>query len=146
VIYRRIDSADIAAVERFAMRGLRSERVPMHLSRERVRAVIEHFARSQTDFHMGAFDGNEMVGGIAVTVVPMLFFERSEAHIVMLFATAPGVGFRLLRAAMTWAQRNPAVRRVLWSLEDDADHDRMERAARRYGFTKRHALVVAYKE
>lgn len=144
--YRRIDRSDIGMVVDFAIRGLRPERTPMQVSRERIAATVEHFRASQSDFHLGAFDDTGTVGGIALAVSPMLFFERSEAHIVFLFATSPGVGFRLLRSAMTWAHRQPHIRRVLWSLEDDAEHDRMARIASRYGFNRRHALLAAYKE
>lgn len=144
--YRRIDIADVDVVAAFALRGLRPERVPMQASRERIAATVEHFRRTESDFHLAAFDGREMVGGIAVAVSPMLFFERAEAHVVFLFAVRPGVGFRLLRAAMTWADRQPHIRRVLWSLEDDAEHERLARIAGRYGFNRRHALLAAYKE
>ncbi len=143
---RRISIDEVDTVAEFAIRGLRPERYPLHVSEARVRAAIRHFATSQTDFHLAAFDGPRMVGGIAVLVSPILWFERTEAHVVMFFCDPPGAGAALLRAAMQWAKRNPAIRRVLWPLEDDADAQRMQRFARRFGFDRSQHVMLAYKE
>lgn len=144
--YRRITIDEIDRVAAFAIRGMRPDRYPLHMDPARVVATIRHFAGSTTDFHLAAFEGTRMVGGVALLVTPMLWFERAEAHVVMLFADAPGAGFRLLREAMRWASAQPGIRRVLWPLEDDADVARLARIAARFGFNRGHQVLLAYKE
>lgn len=142
---RRLTSEDREAAADFAIVGLRPERVPLLMNRSRVLSVIDGIMSSEQHFHLAAFEDGRIVAGIAVMVTPMLFFERCEAHIVMFFSRKPGAGFRLLREAMRWVRGQPLIRRVLWSLEDDADHERIARIAERHGFKRRHALLAAYK-
>lgn len=144
--FRRITPSDVEHVINFAMLGMRPERYPLHVSRTRVRAVVEHFVMSQGDFHLAAFDGGRMVGGIAVLVSQMLWFQRAEAHVVMFFAVVPGVGRRLLREAMRWFRDNAGLRRMHWPLEDDAQVERLTRMGRRAGFNRQHSVLLAYKE
>lgn len=144
--FRRILPGEVERVAEFAIRGLRPFRYPLYLDRDKVRATIDHFAHSTRDFHLAAFDGDELVGGIAVFVSSMPWFERSEAHVLMFFADRPGAGLPLLRAAMRWVDRQMGIRRVLWPLEDDANAERYARIARRYGFNRRQTVLLAYKE
>lgn len=145
--YRRINPEDISHVTEFVIQGLRPDLYPLHLSKTKIRSACEFFMKSQADFHLAAFDGGKMVGGIAVHVAEMLWFQRSEAHVVMFFATVPGVGFKLLRAAMQWVHGHIGIRRVLWPLEDDAPSQRMQSiAARRFGFNRSQQVLLFYKE
>lgn len=148
--YRKINAADVEQVAAFAIVGMRPQRYPLVMSNERIKATIKHFMNSATDYHLAAFDeAGRMVGGIALYVAQMPWFERAEAHIVMLFATVPGAGFRLMREAMRWVAQHMGIRRVLWPLEDDVttvEAQRIERIAQRYGFNRRQTVMLAYKE
>jgi hypothetical protein len=144
VEYRRITPADVDTVASFAIEGMRPHLYPMHLSPEKVRHVIEHFAHSTRDFQLAAFDGDRMVGGIAALVSDMLWFERCEAHVVMLYATRAGVGRELVRRMFEWVHDQPSIRRVLWAVEFDAPVATM-RWAERAGFNSFNTVASFYK-
>lgn len=131
--YRRIWPSDIDQLTAFAIDGLRPGLYPMRLSPTKIDATIRHFMQSTSDFHMAAFDGGRIVGGIAATVYESPFFERCDATVVMCRATLPGVGRRLIAALKGWADDDFRVRRVFFPLEFDADK-RMQRLLARYGF------------
>lgn len=134
-----IEETDV--VTDFAIEGMRPETTSMVVSRQKVRCVVEHFARSTSDFNLLAWRGNELVAGIAVAVIEMLWFERCEAHIVMFRSKAPGVGRSVLRRAMEWCMADMRIKRVLWSLEADVDA-RTARFAARYGFNPQTLCVM----
>jgi hypothetical protein len=121
VIYRPITAADVDAIVAFAVVGLQPERHPHVFSPAKMRAAVEHFARSERDFQLAAFDGERVVGAIAATLAEMLWFERAEAHVVMLYATVPGVGATLVKRLLAWADDQPIVRRIVWAQNDGAD-------------------------
>lgn len=116
----------------------------MRLSPEKVHATIEHFMRSHSDFHLAAFDGERIVGGIAATVYESMFFERCDATVVMCRATLPGVGRRLIGALKEWADDDMRVRRVMFATEFDA-RPGMLRLLRSFGFSKVSAVCVMEK-
>lgn len=145
--FRRLTPNDLDQAIEFAIKGLRAELYPLHMSPAKVEVAARHFLTSEVDFHLAAFDGDRIVGGIAVHINEMLWFQRSEAHIVMLFAVVPGVGFQLLREAMRWTSEHMRIRRVVWPLEDDAPFDRMAHIAmRRFGFNRSQRVLLSYKE
>lgn len=144
MLIRPIQPGERDAVADFAIEGMRSETVPMVVSREKVVAVIEHFVRPNRDFNLLAWDGDTLVAGIAVAVSEMLWFERCEAHIVMFRSLKPGVGRTLMRHALAWCKADMRIQRVLWSLEADAD-SRTTRYASRFGFNTQ-TLCVMHKE
>lgn len=128
--YRRITLDDVPQALAFAIEGLQPERVPLVFSRTRTEAVVKHFATSETDFHLGAFDERgRVVGLIAAAVADMPFFERGEAHVFVLYATVPGVGRVLIRRLLQWFRASPRVQRLIWAQNPDADH-RTHRFAR----------------
>lgn len=141
---RSVQSAEVDLVADFAIEGMRSETVPLVVSRDKVAAVIEHFVRPNRDFNLLAWDGDTLVAGIAVAVSEMLWFERCEAHVIMFRSLKPGVGRTLMRHALAWCKADMRIQRVLWSLEADADL-RTTRYAGRYGFNTQ-ALCVMHKE
>lgn len=143
--YRRIQPADIEQVEAFAVQGLRPELYPMRLSAEKVKATIGHFMRSDRDFHLAAFDGDRMVGGLAAAVYESPWFERCDATVMMCRAVVPGVGRSLIAALKAWADDSPMVRRVFFPLEFDAS-PAMTRLIRRYGFTSTQTVCAYQKE
>lgn len=132
-------------VQAFAVQGLRPELYPMRLSAEKVTATIGHFMRSDRDFHLAAFDGDRMVGGIAAAVYESPWFERCDATVMMCRAVTPGVGRRLIAALKAWAEDSPMVRRVFFPLEFDADA-RMQRLLARYGFTSTQTVCAYQKD
>lgn len=142
---RRIEIEDADQVAEFAIEGLRAELYPMHVDRHKVRAVVETFCQPSPDrFQLAAFDGGRMVAGIAAAVIPMLFFERCEAQIVMFRSVKPGAGVMLLRALRRWVAKDMRVRRVVWPMEFHTD-ERTLRLARVCGFDSQMALCVHYK-
>ena len=144
VEYRRIEHHDARQLTEFAIEGLRPHLYPMRLSPEKVHATIEHFMRSNSDFHLAAFDGDRIVGGIAATVYESPWFERCDATVVMCRAIVPGVGRRLLAALKAWVDDDMRIRRVFFPTEFDADA-RMQRLLARYGFTSTQ-VVCAYQK
>lgn len=143
--FRRIQAADVDAVAAFVIEGMRPELYPLHLDRAKVRAVVEAFIEPSRDqFQLAAFDGDRMVGGIAAVVMPMLFFERHEAHVVLCRATTPGAGRRLLRELRGWADADMRIRRVVWPMEFHAD-PRIQLLAARVGFKNTLTVCTYYK-
>jgi hypothetical protein len=143
--YRRIGPQDMDQVAAFAIDGMRPHLFPtLRLSPLKVQATIEHFMRSTTDFHLGAFDDGRVVGGIAAAVHESPWFERSDATVVMCRAVVPGVGRRLLAALKAWIADDIRIRRVFFPLEFDADV-RMQRLLARYGFNSTQTVCVHHK-
>ncbi len=146
VVFRPLQPGEIDAAVKFAVQGLRAYRRPeLLVSHDKIRAVVEHFALQRgrgTDFHLAAFVGEHIVGGIAVAVSESLWFERCDATIVMFRASVPHVGTSLLQAFRTWLARQIHVKRVFWPLEDDAPRA-MARYARMHGF-RAHQLCVLH--
>lgn len=138
----RVDEIEMAA--EFAIAGLRPDRYPMHLDLDRVLSVAKAIVESPRDFHLAAFESGRLVGGVAAVVSPLPFWERCEAHVVMLRAER-GVGLRLVRALRQWFMGNPMLRRLQWPMEDDAD-DRIKRLAAACGFGRTMSVAIAYKE
>jgi len=111
-----------------------------------VRGVVEAFIEPHRDrFQLAALDGGQIVGGVAAVVMPMLWFERSEAHVLMCRATAPGAGRQLLGALKHWANQDMRVRRVIWPMEFHAD-PRIVKLAQRAGFANTLTVCTFYKE
>lgn len=144
--YRRIQQSDVAQVAAFAIEGMRPELFPgLRLSHAKVHATIEHFMRSTSDFHLGAFDGERFVGGLAAVAHESPWFERCDATVVMFRAIVPGVGRRLLAALKEWIDNDIRIRRAFVPLEFDAD-PRMQRLLARYGFNRTQTVCAHHKE
>lgn len=143
--YRRIQPADIDQAADFAIKGLRPELYPMRLSPTKIEASLRHFMQSTTDYHMAAFDGPRIVGGIAAAVYESPWFERCDATVVMCRATAVGVGRKLIRALAAWAESDFRVRRVMFPTELDA-RPGMQRLLARYGFDGRNVVCTYQKD
>lgn len=145
ISYRRINPEDVGQVVQFAIDGMRPDLYPLHLCRAKVRSVVEAFIEPNRDrFQLAAFEGDRMVGGIAAAVMPLLFFERHEAHVVLCRATSPGAGIRLLRALKAWADEDMRIRRVVWPMEFHAD-PRIAQLAARAGFKNTLTVCSYYK-
>ena len=142
--YRRIQPDDARQAAAFAIEGARPHLYPMRFSPDKVQATIEHFMRSTSDFHLAAFDGDRIVGGIAAAVYESPWFERCDATVVMCRAVVPGVGRRLLAALRAWIDDDMRVRRAFFPLEFDAD-PRMQRLLARYGFSGTQTVCAYHK-
>lgn len=143
---RRATLDDVAAIADFAIAGMRAELYPgMRVSRAKVEGVIRHFAGTPAAFQLAAFEGGQVVGAVAAIEAPMLWFERSEAHVVLCRATQPAVIRTLLRELRRWADGQFLVRRVVWPMEFHHD-ERMPRLAARFGFDNQLQLCSYYKE
>lgn len=142
--YRRLQPSDAEAAAAFAIKGLRPDLYPMRLAPAKVDAAIQHFMQSTTDFHLGAFDDGQPVGGIAAVVTESPWFERCDATVVMCHAIVPGVGRRLLAALKAWIEDDMRIRRVFFPLEFDAD-PRMLRLLARYGFGGSQVVCTFHK-
>lgn len=118
----------------FCIEGMRVHLYPMRLSLAKVQAAVSHFMYSTSDFHLAAFDGPHVVGGIAAAVTESPWFERCDCTVVMFRAVVPGVGRKLLGAFRNWVDDDMRIRRAFVPLEFDADK-RMQRLLARYGFS-----------
>ena len=123
---------------------MRPDLYPMLLSLPKINATIRHFSESATDFHLAAFDGARMVGGIAAAVTPLHWFERCAAHVVMGRAVVPGVGRKLIAALKAWADNDMRIRSVQWPQEFHGD-PRICRLLERYGFRQQVTTCIYYK-
>jgi hypothetical protein len=129
----------------FAIEGMRCDLYPgLRLQRAKVDHVVQHFGASQSDFHQIAVDGGRVVAALAAAVSDMLFFERSEAHVVMCRSVMPGVGRKLIAALRAWADADMRIRRVQFPQEFHAD-PRARRMLARYGFTQQVTTCVYNK-
>jgi len=116
----------------------------MRFSPDKVQATIEHFMRSTSDFHLAAFDGERIVGGIAAAVYESPWFERSDATVVMCRAVVPGVGRQLLASLRAWIDDDFRIRRVMFPTEFDA-RPGMQRLLQRFGFSRVSAVCTMEK-
>lgn len=142
--YRRLTAEDCEPVAAFAIEGM-----PSHdgllLSPQKVRAVVWHFWKSATDFHLVAWEGRKVVGVLAAVVGELLFFERSEAVVVVCQARGvPGVGRELIRRFMAWARESFMVRRVQFPM-DLGSRPGYQRLLRRAGFNQTQTVCVMTK-
>jgi hypothetical protein len=144
VEYRRIQPAYAAQAAAFAIQGMRPDLYPMRLSREKIDGTIAHFMQSTSDFHLAAFEGERIVGGIAAVAHESPFFERCDATVVMCRATLPGVGRALVAAMKAWADDDIRIRRVMFPTEFDA-RPGMLRLLRGLGFSKVSAICAMEK-
>ena len=147
IIYRTLKPADIDAVAAFAAEGMPLRDAPgLRFSPAKVHAIVEHFARTPTDFHLVAFRAGQVVGAIAACVSEMLFFERCEASVVMCQARGePGVGRELIARLIVWARDDMRVRRVQFPVEITA-RPGFERLLRGFGFNQVHRTAMFFKE
>ena len=144
--YRRLNPADLPAVEAFAIEGMRAELYPaLRVAPAKVHSLVEHFRRSERDFHIVAFHEGRVVGAIAALMNEMLLFEWAEVHVVMCRATVPGVGRRLIEALMAWGAQQMPVRRTLFPQEFHAPRA-MGRLLRMYGFRQTVTTSIHYKD
>ena len=144
--FRRIAAGDVGQVADYAIEGMKPGLYPLHVDRPKVVAVVKGFIEPSHDrFQLAAFVGDTMVGGIAAVVMPLLFFQRCEAHVVMCRATLPGVGLRLLRTLRRWADADMRIRRVVWPMEFHAD-PRIAKLAARAGFDNQLTVATYYKQ
>lgn len=145
--YRRLTLEDTQVVADFAIEGMRADLYPgLRPSASKVLGVVNHFRQSERDFHLVAFDGKRVVGAIAALVSEMLFFERSEAIVVMCRSVVPGVGMRMFSALRAWADDQMMVRRVVFPLEFHADPRQSAVLDKRYGFKRSTRTCVFEKE
>lgn len=142
--YRRITDADIAPMMAYAIEGLRADLYPLWVSKDKVLHVVQHFIRSPRDFQLAAFQDGRIVGAIGAVVSEMLFFERCEASVLIFRATKPGVGSKLIRSMLEWADADMRIRRIQFPCEFDAPRA-MPRYLRMHGFTHQQTLAVRYR-
>lgn len=142
---RQIVAEDVEPLADFAIGGLRPDLYPLHLDRAKVLAVVRQFIEPHRDrFHLAAFEDGRIVGCVAAAVMPMLWFERCEAHVVMCRAIKPGIGRKLLAALKHWANQDMRIRRVVWTMEFHAD-PRVIKLAQRAGFDNTLTVCSLYK-
>lgn len=142
--YRRLTADDCEPVARFAMEGMPSHD-GLRLSPEKVRAVVWHFWKSATDFHLVAWHGRRVVGLIAAAVGELMFFERAEAVVVACQARGvPGVGLELIKRMVAWARGNFMVRRVQFPM-DLGSRPGFQRLLRQAGFNQAQTVCVMTK-
>ena len=142
--YRRLTAEDCEPVAAFAIEGMPSHE-GLLLSPQKVRAVVWHFWKSATDFHLVAWEGRKVVGLIAAAVGELVFFERAEAVVVACQARGvPGVGRELIRRLMEWAKGAMLIRRVQFPTDLDA-RPGFQRLLRRAGFNQTQTVCVMTK-
>lgn len=142
--FRRVTPQDIEAVTTLAIRGLRPHLYPCHLSREKVTAMVSHFAHGGHGWNMVAFDGAKPVALAAVLVQEMPWFERCEAVVVALYSERAGAGRRIVREMFRWYVGQPMLRALRWPLEFDAQPSMMK-VAERMGFNSFNVTASHYK-
>lgn len=142
--FRRLKPSDIEAVTAFAVQGMRPDLYPGHLDMNKVRTTVRHFCHSASDWHLAAFEGDQVVGICAVQVSEQPWFERHQATVVALYAVVPGVGRRLVRELMAWYGEQPMLRRLHWPQEFDV-RPSMLRYAERLGFNSSNVVLSHYK-
>ena len=145
--YRRITRADVDKVTALAMEALAlSSDLPVHVSREKVRFVVDSFAAGPMHLQMAAFDDDGIpVAALAMYVQSMLFHERYEGQVMMCFAKVPGTGAVLIRAMMAYVAKDIRIQRVQWCMNEQPDPRFARMVQRRFGFAQRLDNFVFYK-
>ena len=146
IVLRPIGSSDIEAVTALGVEAANTaEGIPAVMSAEKVRAMVSFFANDgDGHFNLVAFDEGVPVAGIAAYVQEMPFFERSEAQVVMCFSKSHGIGCKLIRALIQWADSNMAVRRIVWVM-NEGNEKLASQMARVFGFKHRLDVCVRYR-
>ncbi len=144
--YRRITADELEPMVSFVLEGMGLDANPgVRVSIPKVRAVVQHFIGSPTDFQLVAFEDGQIVGALAACAMEMMFFERCEAHVVMCQARgAPGVGAALIKAMRDWADADMRIRRVQFPEELGA-RPGFARLLRRYGFNRVQRVCILEK-
>lgn len=141
--FRRITPEDVDAVTEIAIRGMRPSLYPLNLSRDKVRALVRHFAEGG-GWNLCAFEGGKPVAVCGVLTQELPFFERREAVAVALYSERTGAGWKLIREMFRWYMADPMLRVLRWPLEWDAE-PRMMRIAERAGFNSFNVTASHYK-
>lgn len=140
---RRAVPQDIPAIVSLAIEAVRPERYPyLVLSREKIgRLAVECVSSAQHFLWVAERDG--VIGGAVVAVVNEgLWFDRREACVVMFYCVLPGEGIKLLRQFLRWVAARTIIKRVVFTLEDDAD-PRVGKLLARLGFKRAFPVYVA---
>lgn len=145
---RRVAEADISDVVDFAIGGMRLELYPdLVFDREKLVAIVRAIAADDAQFNLAAFDDDgHPVAVVAAVVNPMMWFERSEAIVVMCRSIVPWQGSKLVGYMIDWANDNPAIRQIVFPLEFHASPQQADVLQRRYRFKRSHQVVTWVKE
>lgn len=141
--YRRINIGDVESLTALAIEAIPKE-PEVHLSRDKIRATVSHFAIHREHFQLAAFEHGQPVGGIAMWVSEMPYHVGSEGAVMFCFSKAPGAGYRLVREMIRWVFNDMRIRRVSWAMNRGYD-PRIKTLALRCGFTGAHDVLVHYK-
>lgn len=115
--------ADVPALVALGIEALNEDPyTELIIDPEKVRKVAVECVSAATNFAWVAERDGEVAGAVCAIVVPMMFYERSQASVVMYYCRrAPGEGIALLREFLRWARARPVIKLIEFTLERHAD-------------------------
>ena len=91
------------------------------ISRVKMFSLATDCVSAANNFAYVAVKNGIIVGAVCALVHPMMFYERSQASVIQFYCKAPGMGVKLLRELMQWADSRPVIKMVCFTLDAKAD-------------------------
>lgn len=125
---RKAQPKDVSKIVELGMESLRRNGYEewFVLDKEKVMDEAKEAVSSPACFVMVSEIAGEIVGVIAARVSPMLFFERSQASVLMFYCRRPGDGTWMMKRLWKWYRGRPAIKRLEFTFDINmVDKDRI---------------------
>lgn len=133
---RKARPDDVIKIIPLVVEALRIDRYPsLLLSEDRIRDMAISCISSSQHFAWVSEYNGVLMGAVAAQSVPGFWFERSEANVVMFYCKTPGEGIAMMRELIRWFKSRPALKRLTFVCEFDAD-PRIMKLIERLGLNK----------
>lgn len=107
----------------------------MVISREKIANQAREVIASARHFAWVSEKGGEVVGAVCALSHPCMFYERSQASVLLYYCKVPGDGVALIRQLVKWFKERPILKMLMFTLEGNAD-PRLERLLTRLELNK----------
>jgi len=143
VVLRAAVPDDLPGIVALGLEAMEMDPYPgLVISKSRMFEVARDCVSSASHFAwVGVRDG-EIVAAVLALVMPMSFYERSQANVVQFYTKVPGEGIKLMRELMRWARGRRSIRSVVFTLEHRAD-PRIGKLLTRMGLTAELPVYMA---
>lgn len=140
---RRARPADVTSLVAMALRALGSlDTGTVVVSKKRIELTARRLVSDPQSLVL-VHENNDIDGAIAVSVTDSICFERKIAGIVLWYAEVSGTGATLLRQALMWSAKRPAIKAVGLSMDFGGD-ERIGKLLERAGLNRRGSVYARY--
>jgi len=91
------------------------------VSESRIRELMRELVSGSSHFVWVDEIGGRVVGVVCGMVHDIMFYERKQLSVVMLYCREPGGGGFLVRKMMKWFRSRPALKACVFSVENGLD-------------------------